>query len=107
MTPSNGEATYVKKTGSTMSGALSAPSFNTTSSRRYKQHIETLAPVQAIELLLGINLVSYTLKKDGTRQVGVIAEELADGPLDFVRLRQASDRTVTRKTPEVLDGDPR
>lgn len=87
VTPAGAAAAFVKKAGDTMTGTLNAPAFNTTSSRRYKTDIEALTPALALQLLDGIRLVTYKLKADGSRQVGVIAEELADGPLDFAVLR--------------------
>ena len=74
----------------TFTGTVTAPIFNATSSRRYKKRIETISAEHALELLAGVRLVSYELREDGSYQMGVIAEELADGPLDFAVARTAN-----------------
>jgi hypothetical protein len=87
VTPAGAAATYLKLIGGTLTGALNAPAFNTTSSRRYKKDIVALTPDAALQLLSLVHVADYLLKKDGCRQVGVIAEQLAGGPLDFVVTR--------------------
>jgi hypothetical protein len=70
--------------GATFTGAIAAPSYNSTSSRRYKYDIEELGTGEALSLLATIDMFGYRMVADGSFQYGVIAEELADGPLDFV-----------------------
>lgn len=85
VTPAGAAATYVGLAGDTLTGALNGPAFNTTSSRRYKRKIKKIKPADALELLASIRVVGYELKKGGQYRIGVIAEELAAGPLaDFV-----------------------
>lgn len=70
--------------GAAFTGAISAPTFNSTSSRRYKENIELLDADDALTLLEQIGFFGYNLMADGSFQYGVIGEDLADGPLDFV-----------------------
>lgn len=86
--------------GLAVGGAVSAPKFSRSSSRRYKEAIETLSPEEATALLSLVRWTSYRLKADGSRSVGAIAEELADGPLDFVVERNAQGE------PESINYDP-
>lgn len=75
--------------GATFTGTVTAPLFAQSSSRRYKRDIETISPRQALRLLSTIRFTEYAMRADGSRAMGVIAEELADGPLDFVVQRTA------------------
>lgn len=68
----------------TFTGQVTAPSFNTSSSLRYKNDIAALDSSDALALLAGIELVSYRMKADDSIQYGVIAEKLVGTPLDFV-----------------------
>ncbi|HEY5804862.1 MAG TPA: tail fiber domain-containing protein [Lysobacter sp.] len=76
--------------GLVVGGTVSAPGFAQSSSRRYKKDIETIDAASALELLRMLRLVSYRMRVDGSAAMGVIAEELADGPLDFVVTRTAN-----------------
>lgn len=86
--------------GLAVGGAVSAPKFSRSSSRRYKESIETMSPEKAASLLSMFRWVEYRLKSDGSFSVGAIAEELADGPLDFVVERNAQGE------PESVNYDP-
>ncbi|MGO4222131.1 tail fiber domain-containing protein [Lysobacter sp. TAF61] len=76
--------------GLNVGGTVSAPGFAQSSSRRYKTDIENITPERALELLSTLRLVSYRMRADGSEAMGVIAEELADGPLDFAVTRTAN-----------------
>lgn len=65
-------------------GTVTAPAFAQSSSRRYKTDVETIDADRALALLSEIRFTDYRLRADGSYQAGVIAEELADGPLDFI-----------------------
>lgn len=100
VTPAALTASAIMKTGGTLSGALNGPAFNTTSSRRYKTDIEHMPPNVALDLLRQVRVVAYKLKVGGLRKVGVIAEELAEGPLEFCVVRSANG------DPEAVDYQP-
>ncbi|KAF1719804.1 tail fiber domain-containing protein [Pseudoxanthomonas wuyuanensis] len=68
-------------------GTVTAPAFAQSSSRRYKRRIETISASDALTLLSGVRWVTYRMRADGSHAAGAIAEELADGPLDFVVTR--------------------
>jgi hypothetical protein len=72
---SNGQ--YVPKTGGTFSGALYATAFYETSLRKYKENIEPFT-VEGLELVNGLDIVTYDRKDDGTKdKIGVIADDTA------------------------------
>ncbi len=70
--------------GATFTGAVNAPSFNTTSALRYKKQIEALDETEAAAIVQSIGVVRYALRSDGSRRIGVIAEQVMDGPAEFV-----------------------
>lgn len=76
--------------GANFTGTVRAPKFADGSSRRYKKEIRSIDTGKALDLLLGIDFKAYVLRADGTRDMGTIAEDLADGPLDFVVGRTAN-----------------
>lgn len=84
----------------TFTGTQTATKFTRSSSRRYKRDIRGVSPEEALRLLCGIRFKQYTLCADGTRSLGVIAEDLADGPLDFVVQRNGDG------VPESVDYQP-
>ena len=57
-------------------GTVRAPAFVPTSSRRFKENIQTLK--DANELVAQLRGVSFNWKKTGKPSVGLIAEEVAD-----------------------------
>lgn len=73
----------VNGTSASFSSSVTAASFNTTSSERFKDNIAALSGADALSLLELIDVVSYTSKLDGADHLGVIAEALEDGPLAF------------------------
>jgi hypothetical protein len=77
--------------GQAFTGAVSAPSFNTSSSLRYKHSVGSVNTKQALALVEGLRVVNYRLKAGNDFAVGVIAEELAGGPLDFAVIRNRHD----------------
>lgn len=84
VTPAGGAAAYGRLgTANNWTLTQTAPAFNTTSARRFKREIETIAPAVALSMLTEIELVSYRLKKGGSRHIGVIAEQLLDTRMDF------------------------
>lgn len=93
-------ATKANLAGDTFTGNVTAPKFIRSSSRRYKRDIRSIDPSEALRLLASIRFVQYVMRADGSRSAGVIAEELADGPLDFVVQRTASGE------PEAVDYEP-
>ncbi len=94
-------AKYILNVGGlAVGGTVSAPKFSRSSSRRYKEAIETMSPERAADLLSLVRWTTYRLKSDGSRSVGSIAEELADGPLYFVVERNADGE------PESINYDP-
>lgn len=75
-------ALYAKlNSAPTFTGQVTAPSFNTSSSRRWKSNIKALEPAQAIQKLMAIQLVSYISEKTHSHHVGVIAEQLVEAGL--------------------------
>jgi hypothetical protein len=82
--------------GATFTGAVAAPSFNGTSvppsSQRYKELIRGIDPGDAMQILREIAFCWYRMRDTGTESAGVIAERLADGPLDFCVVRDAQGR---------------
>jgi hypothetical protein len=81
-------------------GTVYAPGFAQSSSRRYKIGIEAISEEEALALLCQIDFVSYNLKSDGSKAMGVVAEDLADGPLDFVVKRNEQGQ------PDAVDYQP-
>ena len=79
----NGSTYQLNGAGLTVGGTVTAPAFAQSSSRRYKRAIESIDPAAALEHLAGVSQGSYRMRADGSAAMGVIAEELADGPLDF------------------------
>lgn len=70
---------YAKLNSSpTFSGLVTAPSFNTSSSRRFKSNIEHIDIHDAATRLDAIELVYYTNTNTDTSHLGVIAEQLVD-----------------------------
>lgn len=57
-------------------GDVSATTFTTSSSRRWKDHIETLA--KPLETLAKLRGVSYRWTASGAEQIGFVAEEVAE-----------------------------
>lgn len=65
---------YLPLTGGTLTGALSAPDFNTTSDVNLKTNIYTISnAVSKVKLLRG---VTFNWKQNGKPSLGVIAQEL-------------------------------
>ena len=63
-------------------GAVTAPSFNATSSIRYK---EDLKPIEnALDIIKKLEGVTFTWKSTGKRDTGLIAEEVVKVAPDFV-----------------------
>lgn len=93
-------ATKANLSGDTFTGNVTAPKFIRSSSLRYKRGIRSIKPSEALRLLASIRFVEYVMRADGSRSAGVIAEDLADGPLDFVVQRTASGE------PEAVDYEP-
>lgn len=60
-------------TGATFTGNVSAPNFTTTSDARAKSDITPLTG--ALDKVLALRGVSFTLHSDGQRQIGLIAQE--------------------------------
>jgi hypothetical protein len=77
-----------------------AAKFARTSSARYKTDIREITPERALALLELVRWTEYRMKADGTYSVGAIAEELADGPLDFLVERNEQGQ------PESVNYDP-
>ncbi|MDD2765577.1 MAG: tail fiber domain-containing protein [Opitutaceae bacterium] len=64
----------------TVAGSVTAPSFNATSSRRWKEHIQTLPNSWAIEIANRLEPVSYEWKEGfgkGGHDFGFIAEDVS------------------------------
>ncbi|MFD0726966.1 hypothetical protein [Lysobacter brunescens] len=82
--------------GATFTGTVAAPTFNGTSappsSERYKELIRGIDPADAMQILRDIGFCWYRMRESGLESAGVIAERLADGPLDFCVLRDAQGR---------------
>ncbi|MFZ5539466.1 MAG: tail fiber domain-containing protein [Pseudomonadota bacterium] len=70
--------------GATFTGPINFPTSNTTSALRYKKQIEALDERDALAMVQSLGVVRYALRSDGTRHIGVIAEQLMNGPADFV-----------------------
>lgn len=62
----------------TFTGAVTAPSFNTSSSKRWKSNIKKLCASDAIKKLMSLELVSYISTKSHSQHLGVIAEQLVE-----------------------------
>lgn len=73
----------VNRAGDTFTGQVNSPTFNTTSALRYKKQIEALDERDALAMVQSLGVVRYALRSDGTRHIGVIAEQLMNGPADF------------------------
>ena len=59
--------------GDTFTGVVTAPNFVSSSDARLKSEIETIA--EALAIVSGLRGVRFTM--DGTRQIGVVAQEVA------------------------------
>ncbi len=72
----------------TFTGQVTAPSFDNTSSKRYKTKIKSLKPEVMFDLLQQLRIVEFKNKRTGRHQFGVIAEEvfLIDGLAHSVSL---------------------
>lgn len=90
--------------GANFTGAVTAPTFGGTSappsSARYKELIRSIDPADAMQILRDITPCWYRMRATGAESAGVIAERLADGPLDFCVLRDAQGR------PDAVNYDP-
>ena len=65
-----------------VTGSVTAPSFNATSSIRFK---EDLKPIQnALDIIKKLEGVTFTWKSTGKRDTGLIAEEVERVAPDFV-----------------------
>lgn len=71
----------------TFTGTVTAPLFSQSSSRRYKRDIADIDPASALAMLRNAAFKTYTMRADGSFAAGVVAEDLADGPLDFAVIR--------------------
>ncbi len=93
VTPAGAAATYAKKSGDTFTGAVNAPSFNTTSARRYKTEISGLPTSAAMDAIRHVEIINYRLLDSPDREhVGVIAEQLIGTPLEaFVNCNDDGD----------------
>lgn len=82
--------------GAAFTGGISAPTFNGTSappsSKRYKEMIRDIDPADAMQILRDVSFCWYRMRDTRQESAGVIAEALADTPLDFVVIRDADGR---------------
>lgn len=85
VTPAGASATYMKKSGGTFTGNITAPDITatgtlkgafvrSTSARKYKENIETITG--ALDICSLLRGVSYTWKDSGVKDYGLIADEL-------------------------------
>lgn len=65
----------ISGTTAAFSGAITASSFQSTSSRLFKDNIKTLSIARAIDIVKASAPVTYTMKADGSSHVGFIAED--------------------------------
>lgn len=78
LTSTEAANTYVKKTGDTMSGALSAEAFYETSDIRKKDIKSDLSLDKCYDLIDKCQTVIYSLKDQTKEQVGMIAQEIEE-----------------------------
>lgn len=78
LTSTEAANTYVKKTGDTMSGALSATAFYETSDIRKKEIKSDLSLDKCYDLIDKCQTVIYSLKDQTQEQVGMIAQEIEE-----------------------------
>lgn len=78
LTSTEAANTYVKKTGDTMTGALSATAFYETSDIRKKEIKSDLSLDKCYDLIDKCQTVIYSLKDQTKEQVGMIAQEIEE-----------------------------
>ena len=66
----------------TVAGAVTAPSYNSTSSQRYKTNVKPLE--NSLEIINKLQGVRFDWKKDGVSDVGLIAEQVNEILPEFV-----------------------
>ena len=76
--------------GATFTGVVTAPNFVSSSDARLKSNVETIAG--AVAIVSALRGVRFTM--DGTRQIGVIAQELAPILPEVVRDNEAGQLSV-------------
>lgn len=86
--------------GATFTGNVAAVKFVRNSSVRYKSDIAAIDPAQALDLVMGVAFKTYTMKADGTKSAGAIAEALDGGPLDWIVTRNSDGE------PDGIDYEP-
>lgn len=78
----------------TVTGSVTASAGFQSSTERLKKNIRALPEDQATALLALIGVVEFDRRADNGHAVGVIAERLAGGPLDYVVARDQEGRPV-------------
>ena len=76
--------------GASFTGVVTAPNFVSSSDARFKSEIETIA--NALTLVGALRGVRFTM--DGSRQIGVIAQEVEAVLPEVVRVGEAGQRSV-------------
>jgi hypothetical protein len=76
--------------GATFTGVVTAPNFVSSSDARLKSEVETIA--EALELVSALRGVRFTM--DGSRQIGVIAQEVEAVLPEVVRDNEAGQLSV-------------
>jgi len=95
-------AAKVNRIGDTFTGPVSAPSWDTTSARRYKENIEYVGPEVALALLKFARIVEYTLRTGDRKHIGLIGDELIGSPLEFIVIRNEDGEVESVNYPSLF-----
>jgi hypothetical protein len=87
------KVTTTKLTFNASTGQLSATDLNSTSDERLKEDIKQIT--NALEKVLKLRGVSYTLKESGVHRIGVIAQEVEEVIPEVIGIMNDNTKTVS------------
>jgi hypothetical protein len=87
------KVTTTKLTFNANTGQLSATDLNSTSDERLKEDIKQISG--ALEKVLKLRGVSYTLKESGVHRIGVIAQEVEEVIPEVIGIMNDNTKTVS------------